>query len=392
MSSVIRMIFRTFLRCCDIKAYRVFLITVTALLALTACDKDIPSSDEEIPDPSKYALVDLHLHLDGSLTPEDVLKMAELQGTLDELPTTDLTQLKAKLTCPANNQDLTEYLKCFDLPVSVMQSKPSIAYGVKSLIERLNAQGLIYAEIRFAPQLHQNRGLTQEDVVQAAIEGRNQALSECPGIKANLILCCMRGDAGKDASNLETIDLVKKYLDKGVVAADLAGDEASYPTSYYKATFEYATQQGVPFSIHAGEADGSKSINCALDFGAKRIGHGIRCWSDAATMARLKQMDVCLDLCPKSNLDTRALAVDGLTTIAQYPLPILLSNGVPVSINTDDMTVSDTQLKSEFQRLFEAKILTAEQAEKIVETSISYAFLSDSDKAELLALAKKRMK
>lgn len=344
----------------------------------------------ETPDASKYALVDLHLHLDGSLTPEDVLEMAKLGGNVDKLPSTDLNELRKALVCPENTKDLTEYLKCFDLPIKVMQSHSAIAYSVKSLVKRLDAQGLIYAEIRFAPQFHTNKGMKQEEVVQAALEGLKQGISESKGIKANLILCCMRGDGSNDAANIETIDLAKKYLGKGVVATDLAGAEALYPTSYYKSTFEYATQQGVPFTIHAGEADGVSSVNLALDYGAKRIGHGVRCYNDAATMTRLKELDVCLDLCPKSNLDTHAL--DGMTTIAQYPLPIFLQAGVPVTINTDDMTVSNTNLESEYKRLFEAKILTAQQAEKIVETSISHAFLSDSEKAELLSKAKERMK
>lgn len=222
--------------------------------------------------------------------------------------------MRKALVCPENTKDLTEYLKCFDLPVKVMQSHDAIAYSVKSLVKRLDAQGLIYAEIRFAPQLHTDKGMTQDEVVQAAIEGLKQGVSESNGIKANLILCCMRGDGSNDAANMETIDLAKKYLGKGVVATDLAGAEALYPTSYYKPTFAYATQQGVPFTIHAGEADGVESMNLALDYGAKRIGHGIRSYNDAATMARLKQLDVCLDLCPKSNLDTHAL--EGMTTIA----------------------------------------------------------------------------
>lgn len=357
-----------------------------SLVTLTSCSDDEPNT----PDASKYALVDLHLHLDGSLTPEDVLEMARLGGNVSDLPSTDLNELRKMLVCPENTKDLTEYLKCFDLPAKVMQSRSAIAYSVKSLVKRLDAQGLIYAEIRFAPQFHTNKGMTQDEVVQAALEGLRQGISESNGIKANLILCCMRGNGSNDVANMETIDLAKKYLGKGVVAIDLAGAEALYPTSYYKSTFEYAAQQGVPFTIHAGEADGVSSINLALDYGAKRIGHGVRCYNDAATMARLKQLDVCLDLCPKSNLDTHAL--DGMTSIAQYPLPVFLQAGVPVTINTDDMTVSDTDLKSEYKRLFEAKILTEQQAEKIVETSIAHAFLSESEKAELLSKAKDRMK
>ena len=281
-------------------------------------------------------------------------------------------------------------MKCFDIPVKVMQCKSAITYSVKSLVKRLDGQGLIYAEIRFAPQLHTAGGMTQNEVVLAAIEGLRQGIGESNGIKANLILCCMRGDGSNDAANMETIDIAKKYLGKGVVATDLAGAEALYPTSYYKSTFEYAAQQGVPFTIHAGEADGMTSVNQALDYGAKRIGHGVRCFADPVTMARLKSMDVCLDLCPKSNLDTHAL--EGVKTIAQYPLPVFMQAGVPVTVNTDDMTVSGTDLRSEFKRLFDAGLLTAQQAEKIVETSITHTFLPDAEKTELAARARAKMK
>lgn len=372
--------------------YALLSVLGLCLTFVTACSDDDPSPSPrpETVDASKYALVDLHLHLDGSLTPEDVLQMAQMGGNVSELPSTDLNELKKALVCPEDNKDLTEYLKCFDLPLKVMQSRATIAYSVKSLVKRLDKQGLIYAEIRFAPQLHTQKGLTQDEVVQAALEGLQQGISEAGGIKANLILCCMRGDGTNDAANYETIDLTKKYLGNGVVATDLAGAEALFPTSYYQPTFAYAKQQGVPFTIHAGEADGVVSMNLALDYGAKRIGHGIRCYNDLATQARLKELDVCLDLCPKSNLDTHALA--GVTTIAQYPLQTLLLAGVPVTINTDDMTVSNTDLKSEFKRLFEANLLTAQQAEHIVETSIEHAFLPANEKALLLAKAKERMK
>lgn len=371
--------------------YALLSVLGLCLTFATSCSDDdpAPSPRPETIDASKYALVDLHLHLDGSLTPEDVLQMAQMGGNVSDLPSTDLDELRKALVCPDDNKDLTDYLKCFDLPLKVMQTRATIAYSVKSLVKRLDKQGLIYAEIRFAPQLHTQKGLTQDEVVQAAIEGLQQGISEANGIKANLILCCMRGE-GNDAANYETIDLAKKYLGNGVVATDLAGAEALYPTSYYQPTFAYAKQQGVPFTIHAGEADGVESMNLALDYGAKRIGHGIRCYNDLTTQARLKSLDVCLDLCPKSNLDTHALA--GVTTIAQYPLQTLLLAGVPVTINTDDMTVSNTDLKSEYARLFEANILTAPQAEHIVETSIEHAFLPSNEKAQLLAKAKERMK
>ena len=347
----------------------------------------IPSSTSSI-DASKYALVDLHLHLDGSLTPEDILTMARLDGNSNALPTKDPAELQKLLTCPPNTDNLVDYLKCFDLPISVMQSKETISYSVYSLIQRLASQGLIYSEIRFAPQQHVYHGLTQEEVVSAAIDGLKQGMMDHPNIKANLILCCMRG-CEKERANLETIKLAEKNLGKGVVAIDLVGAEALFPTSDYKALFEYASMMDIPFTIHAGEANGAISISCALDYGAKRIAHGIRCYSHPDIMQRIKDSGVCLDICPKSNLDTHAL--HNVNSIEQYPLPIIIKAGVEVTINTDNLAVSGTTLKKEFERLFTAGIIDETQAQAMVKSAISHAFIGEKEKTELMTKARARM-
>lgn len=359
------------------------------MLMLTACSSEenpIPFQMDSETLAKRYALVDLHLHLDGSLSMEDVRYMASIENV--DLPAND-AELEKKLTCPENCENLNDYLTCFDLPVSVMQSPTTIAYSVSSLVRRLDAQGLVYAEICYAPQLHLQKGMTQDEVVAASIEGLEQGLSVCQnGFKANLILCCMRGE-GNDELNMETVRMAKKYLGQGVVAVDLAGAEALYPTAKYCETFAYARELGVPFTIHAGEADGVESMELAMDFGARRIGHGIRSWNDAATRARVKAEDVCLTFTPTSNLQTKAL---NISSVAQYPLHVYLEEGVPVCINTDNMTVSGTTLHREFQKLFDVQLLTADEAETIVETAIRHSFVSEGEKEELLATAKERMK
>lgn len=359
------------------------------MLMLMACSSEDNSpllySDAEAL-AERYALVDLHLHLDGSLSMEDVRYMAGIEDVI--LPE-DSSELAHLLTCPEDCEDLNDYLTCFDLPVSVMQSRTTIAYSVSSLVKRLDAQGLVYAEIRYAPQLHLQKGMTQDEVVAASIEGLREGLSACRnGFKANLILCCMRGD-GNDELNMETVRMAKKYLGQGVVALDLAGAEALFPTTKYSETFAYAKELGVPFTIHAGEAAGVESMQEAMDFGAQRMGHGIRSWNDAATRARVKELDICLTFTPTSNLQTKALDI---SSISQYPLRVFLDEGVPVCINTDNMTVSGTTLRNEFQKVFEAKLLTASEAETMVETAIRHAFVSEDEKEDLLATAKARMK
>jgi adenosine deaminase len=318
---------------------------------------------------------------------EDVRYMAGIEDVA--LPQ-DSAELVRLLTCPVDCEDLNDYLTCFDLPVSVMQSRTTIAYSVSSLVKRLDAQGLVYAEICYAPQLHLQKGMTQDEVVAASVAGLREGLAACRnGFKANLILCCMRGE-GNDDLNMETLRMAKKYLGQGVVAADLAGAEALFPTANYRETFAYARELGVPFTIHAGEADGVESMQLAMDFGARRIGHGIRSWNDAATRARVKELDVCLTFTPTSNLQTKA--VEGVNNIAQYPLRVFLDEGIPVCINTDNMTVSGTTLQREFQNLFDAALLTAAEAETIVETAIRHTFLSEAEQEEILAEARRRMK
>ncbi|MBO4905915.1 MAG: adenosine deaminase [Bacteroidaceae bacterium] len=365
------------------------ILSLCCMLAFAACSSDddvnLPQEDSKSL-AERYALVDLHLHLDGSLSMEDVRYMAGIEDVT--LPQ-DSAELARLLTCPVDCEDLNDYLTCFDLPVSVMQSRTTIAYSVSSLVRRLDAQGLVYAEICYAPQLHLQKGLTQDEVVAASVAGLREGLAACRnGFKANLILCCMRGD-GNDELNRETLRMAKKYLGQGVVAADLAGAEALFPTANYRETFAYANELGVPFTIHAGEADGVESMQLAMDYGTRRIGHGIRSWNDAATRSRVKEQGICLSLCPTSNLQTKAL--DGVSRMAQFPLRVFLDEGIPVCINTDNMTVSGTTLRHEFQQLFDAGLLSADEAEHIVETAIRHTFVSEAEQEELLATARERM-
>lgn len=333
-------------------------------------------------DVQKYALVDLHLHLDGSLSIDDAIYMAAVENI--SLPA-ERSEIKKLLVCPEHCESLNEYLKCFKLPESIMQSRETMAYSVKSLVKRLDEQGLIYAEIRFAPQQHILKGLTQDEVTAACIEGLKAGITESKnGIKAQLILSCMRGE-GNDNLNKETVDVAKQYLGKGVCAIDLAGAEALYPTSKYRELFAYAKSQGLPFTIHAGEADGVESVKLAIEYGTSRIGHGVRSFNDMETKNLLKKNDICLGLCPTSNLQTKALA--GVTTLSQYPLQDFLNDGVAVCINTDSMSVSDTTVARELQKLYDAGIMTENQARWMVLTAIRHAFLPDAEKKVLLSKA-----
>lgn len=189
----------------------------------------------------------LHLHLDGSLRPETVYKWLKERGK-----DVTLEQVKNDLMVNKDCRDLNEYLQKFDLPLQVLQTKEHIEQATYELFEDLAKQNVIYAEVRFAPNLHLEQGLEHEQIVEAAIKGMNKAKEEF-GIDGNLILCCMRGN-DNTISNLRTVATAKKYLNKGVCGLDLAGAEALYPTSGFSDIFKIAKQHGIPFTIHAGEA------------------------------------------------------------------------------------------------------------------------------------------
>ena len=307
-----------------------------------------------------YALIDLHLHLDGSLSLQTVRELAHMQGI--EIARED-EELKAQLQVGEDCRDLNEYLEKFSLAGSLLQTRGAITKAVQCLEQELKAQGLLYAEIRFAPQKHLEQGLTQDQVVEAAIRGMGQC-----DFHSNLILCCMRERDNLD-QNLETVRVAHKYLGQGVCAVDLAGAEALYPTEHFKKVFELAAQLGVPYTIHAGEADGPESVKTALAFGAKRIGHGVRSVEDQALVKRLAAEGITLELCPTSNLNTNIYK-----RIEDYPLPALLDAGVRVTINTDNMTVSGTSLKRELQLMAETFGLTGKQLYFLAKNAVDASF------------------
>lgn len=313
------------------------------------------------------SLADLHLHLDGSLSVENVFGLAKKDHI--ELPADTPDGLRPYLTARADCGDLNEYLRCFDLPLAVLQTAENLETGAYGLGKDLKEKGLCYAEIRFAPQLHCRQGLTQEEAVQAVLAGLLKAAEGSEGrIGLKAILCCMRGEKVRTA-NLETIRVASKYLGRGVVAADLAGAEGLYPTRDFAEEFALARRLGVPFTIHAGEADGPESIWKALEFGAARIGHGVRAIEDEKLMDELAKRAIPLEMCPSSNLQTKAVG-----SLKDYPLRDFLSRGIRVTVNSDNMTVSDTWAGKEYALLSREYGLTEEEAVRLLNDTKEAAF------------------
>lgn len=317
--------------------------------------------------------IDLHLHLDGSLSLATVKELADMQKIV--IPETE-DEIRKKLTVSEDCRNLNEYLDKFAFPCSLLQTREGITTAVYRLQEELKHQ-LLYAEIRFAPQKHCEKGLSQEEVVEAALEGLNR--SDFP---ANLILCCMRGE-NNDSENKKTVEVAARYRNQGVCAIDLAGAEALYPTERYEGLFFYAKQLGIPYTIHAGEADGPESVRKALSFGANRIGHGVRSLEDPELIEYLAKTGIPLELCPTSNLNT-AIYPD----IHCFPLRELMDAGVVVTINTDNMSVSGTTMEKEMNKLRGAFDLTEGEEEKFVENGVRVSFASDRQKKILKKMKK----
>ena len=317
-----------------------------------------------------FALVDLHLHLDGSLSLASVRELAAMEKI--SLPERDEELLPLFRVGP-DCRDLNEYLEKFAFTTSLMQTKETLSKSVSNLMEELKEQGLLYAEIRFAPQLHLQKGLTQKEVIEAAIEGLHRS-----DFKAGLILCAMRGEDNFQA-NLETVRLAADYLGKGVVAVDLAGAEALFPTKNFKELFSLAAELGIPYTIHAGEADGAESIRSALSFGTKRLGHGIRSHEDPVLMKELAEKHITLELCPSSNLHTNIFP-----SIEVYPLRRLLDAGMALTLNTDNMAVSGVTLQSEYQQVMDAHCLTREELVQLAQNAAKASFADAETKKWLL--------
>lgn len=325
--------------------------------------------------------IDLHLHLDGSVPVATVKKLMQEHG----MPQLTDQELSVDNSCSS----LEEFLEKFALPNQLMQTKHDLETIVFDLLTELKSQGLVYAEIRFAPQLHTKKGLTQREVIASAIGGIKKFYQlqkedkDHPELHAGLILCLMRF-AHNNIENMETVELAKEFLGKGVVGLDLAGAEGPIPNINYQKFFQRAQDLDVPYTIHAGEAAGPDSIRQALEMGAKRIGHGIRCTEDPALTQYLIEHQIILECCATSNMNTKAF-----DQIDSYPIKKMLHMGMRVTLNSDDMTVSNTNLPHEYQLLEEKTALTPEEETTLYLNAVDAAFTTPDEKIRLRALIQK---
>lgn len=284
------------------------------------------------------ATIDLHLHLDGSLPLETVIKLAEIQNI--NLPTNDIENLKKFLIAPNDCKNLVQYLKCFNLPIGLLQTQESLTIATQDIIKTLANQGIKYAEIRFAPQLHTNRNITQKQAIEAVLK----AVNSQNDVKIGIVLCMMT--TGLHYDNMETAMYAVEFKDKGVCGIDLAGAEGAKPLSEFAKMFKMASNNNIGITIHAGEAGGADNVLKAIDMGATRIGHGTHAIESESVINRIVNDGIILEQCITSNVQTKCVV-----SKQNHPVYQLFTKGIQTVICTDNMTVSDVTLKSEFSLL-----------------------------------------
>ena len=327
----------------------------------------------------------LHDHLDGGLRPATIVELAEETGYGD-LPTRDPDELGAWMTRGADRKDLLLYLETFAHTVGVMQTRGALARVARECAEDLAADGVVYAEVRYAPEQHLERGLGLDEVVEAVQEGFREG-SERTGIRIGTLLTAMR----TAARSLEIADLAVRWRDRGVVGFDIAGAEAGFPPTRHLDAFEHVRRENFHLTIHAGEAFGIPSIWEALQLcGAERLGHGVRIVDDIATVPGgeatlgrvahlVRDRRVPLELCPTSNVHSGAAA-----SIAEHPIGLLMDLKFRVTVNTDNRLMSATSLSQEFAQLVVAFGIGWDRIARLTINAMKSAFIPFDERVGLL--------
>ncbi|MEM6910315.1 MAG: adenosine deaminase [Verrucomicrobiota bacterium] len=328
----------------------------------------------------------LHEHLDGGLRPATVIELARENG-YHGLPTQDPEDLATWFHRGAKRGNLPEYLEGFAHTIAVMQTAEALERVAYEFLEDMAADGVFYAEIRFAPVFHTEAGLTQDEVVAAVVAGLTRG-GQAFGVEWGVIICAMRNRR----DSLEAAQLAISWRGRGVVGFDLAGEEAGYPPKDHLEAFQTIHRANFNITLHAGEAFGKESIWQALQWcGAHRLGHGTRLVEDfieeepevlrPGSLARyVLDHRIPLEMCLSSNVDTGACP-----SLATHPFPLFLKSGFRVSLNTDDRLMSDTELSREYRLATETFDLSWSDLEKITLNAMKSAFAPHAQRVDLIS-------
>ena len=315
--------------------------------------------------------VELHCHLDGSLNVDFVDSMLRKQGIIIERK-----DLEEKLKVRPDCTSLTEYLEKFALPLLCLQTKEGLEQAAYELVMDAAKDDVAYIEVRFAPMLSTDKGLTCKEVIESVVCGLKKGEEET-GVYASAIVCAMRHHSLEQ--NMEMLQATRPFVGEGVCALDLAGDESAFPTSLFRELFAQAKEWEIPFTIHSGECGSVDNIREAIALGAKRLGHGIALKKSPELRQLCKEKGIGIEMCPTSNLQTKAVE-----DFNSYPLKQFLEEGLLVSVHTDNRTVSGTTMEQEEKLVKERLQISDVMWLQCTKNAIVTAFASDEIKERLM--------
>lgn len=323
----------------------------------------------------KLPKTDLHVHLDGCLRVDTLIDLAKKQGV--ELPSTDPKKLESIVASGKNCKNLGEYLRGFDITLSVMQEPEALYRVAYELAEDAAEENVWYMEVRYSPILHTQKGLSLPAIVDAVNEGLRAAEKKF-NIKTGVIICGMRNINPETSVHLA--ELAVAYKNKGVVAFDLAGQEENNPAKHHREAFYLIRNNNINTTIHAGEAYGWESIHQAIHYcGAHRIGHGTRLYENGDLLNYVNDHRIPLEVCLLSNIQTGAAP-----SLAKHPLRFYYDYGLRISINTDNRLISGTTMTNELYLAAKHLDLSLEDLKNIILDGFKSAFLPNRAKSIML--------
>jgi len=317
--------------------------------------------------------VELHLHLDCSLSYEVV---HQLDATVSR------EEYENEFKVPYDCRSLVEYIKRAQRPIELMQTAEQLRLVTLDLFKQLKADNVVYAEIRFAPLQHLQKGMTAEEVVNAVNDATAEGVSMY-GVEAGIILCTLRHYS--EAESLQTVKLVNQFKNTHVVGFDIAADEAGFPVDNHITAFQFATLNNIHCTAHAGEACGPESVWETLDvFMPSRIGHGVRSAEDELLLQHLKKNHIHLEVCPTSNIKTGVFE-----NIEKHSATKIFESGVSMSINTDGRTISDVTLTEEYELMNKVFQWDINKFRHCNLEAIRHSFTNEKIKEKIKALIEK---
>lgn len=321
-------------------------------------------------DLKKIPKIELHCHLDGSVTPETVRDLLRQKGVEEPLDA-----VKKRIQADASCRDLKDYLTRFEPVLACIQTPEAMRRAAAETVENAARDGVIYIEVRFAPQIMRREGLGCGQVVENVLLGLADGQKKTGTIARAILICMRHHTAGQ---NLEVVETAGQFMHKGVAAIDLAGDEAGYPPLLHREIFDLAWKYNIPYTIHAGEAGDQSNIRQAIELGAKRLGHGVKAKNDAELIRLIFEKGIGIEMCPTSNMQTHAI-----DNWEEYPARLFFEKGVKIAVCTDNPVVSNTTLSRELDILVQNFHFNASEIKQIVLNSIDVSFAGPEEKKKL---------